>query len=81
MQEEFEVVKLRLEQETHQNDLGALHARSLLEECELLTIQLVGQKRLYARNMDLQQIGVMTVQKKFDTETARKHLEQCKAKF
>ena len=67
MLKEFEVVKLRLEEETHQNDLEALHARSLLEECELVNIQLVGQKRLYARKMDLQQIGVMTVQKKFDT--------------
>ena len=53
MQEEFEVVKLRLEEETHQNDFEALHARSLLKESELLKLQLVDQKRLYARKMGL----------------------------
>ena len=45
MQEEFEVVKFRLEEETHQNDLEALHARSLLEERELVKLQLIDRKR------------------------------------
>ena len=31
LQEEFEVVKFRLEEETHQHDFEGLHARSLLE--------------------------------------------------
>ena len=80
--EEFEVVKFRLEEETHQNDLEALHARSLLEESELLKLQLVDQKRLYARKMELQQIGVMKAQETFDKETERKHFEkQCNARF
>ena len=82
MQEESEVVKLRLEEQTQQNDLEALHARSLLEGSEFLKLQLVDQKRLYARKMKLQQIGVMKVQETFDKETEREHLEkQCKAKF
>ena len=81
MQVEFEVVKLRLEEEMHQNDIEALHARSLLEESELLKLQLVDQKRLYARKMELQQIGVMKVKETSDKETERKHLEkQSKAK-
>ena len=82
LQQEFEVVKFRLEEETHQNDIEALHVRSLLEESDLLKLQLVDQKRLYARKIELQQIGFMKVQEKLDKETDRKHLEkQCKAKF
>ena len=82
LQEEFEVIKLRWEEETHQNDLEALYERSLLEENELLKLQLVDQKRLYARKMELQQIGVMKAQEKYDKDTERKHLEnQCKSKF
>ena len=82
LQEDFEVVKFRLEDDTHQHDLEALHARLLLAENELLKLQLVDQKRLCARKMELQQIGVMQVQEKFDKETEWKHLEkQCKAKF
>ena len=75
LQEEPEVVKLRLEEEKHQHDLETSHARSLLEESELLKLQLVDQKRLCARNIELQQIGVMQAQEKFDKETERKHLE------
>ena len=52
----------------------ALHAQSLLEENELLKFQLVDQKRLYARKMKLQQIGVMKAQEKFDKETERKKI-------
>ena len=62
LQEEFEVVKFRLEDDIQENDLDALHARSLLKGSELLKLQLVDQKRLYARKMELQQIGVMTAQ-------------------
>ena len=80
MQDESEVVKLRLAEETHQTDLEALHARSLLEGSELMKRQLVDQKRLYARKMELQQIGVMKAQEKFDKETERKHLEENNAK-
>ena len=69
MQEEFEVDKFRLEEETHQNDFDVLHARSLLDESALLKLQLVDQKRLYARKMELQQIGVMKAQEQFDNET------------
>ena len=82
LQSEFEVVKLRLEEETHQNDIEVLHARSLVEGSELLKFHVVDQKRLYARNMGLQQFGVMKAQDKFDDETERKHVEkQYKAKF
>ena len=41
----------------------------------MLKFQLVDQKRLYARKMELQQIGVMKAQEKFDKETERKQLE------
>ena len=75
LREEFEVVKVRLVEETHQHDLEALHARSLLEESELLKLQLVDQKRLYARKMELQQIGIMKAQEKIDNDTARNHLK------
>ena len=82
LQAKFEVVKFRLEEETHQHDFEALHARSLLEESELLKLQLVDQKRLYARKMELQQIGVLTVQETLNKETDRKHIQKhCKAKF
>ena len=82
LREEFEVVKVRLVEETHQHDLEALHARSLLEESELLKLQLVDQKRLYARKMELQQIGIMKVQEKLYKATERQHLEkQCKGKL
>ena len=82
LQEEFEVVNFRWEEALYQNDFEALHARSVLEESKLLKLQLVDPKRLYARNMRLQQIGVMKAQEKLDKETERKHLEkQCKAKF
>ena len=71
-----------MEEETHQNGIEALHARSLLEESELLKLQLLDQERLCVRKMELQQIGVMQVQEKFDKETEWKHLEkQCKAKY
>ena len=80
LQEECEVVKFRSEEETHQHDLEALHARSLLEKSELLKLRLVDQKRLCAGKMELQQIGVMKVQEQFDKETERKHVErQCKS--
>ena len=82
LQKEFEAVKFRLEEQNHRNDFEALHARSLLEESELLKLQLVDQKRLYARKTELQQIEVMKVQETFDKETERKHVEkQCKAKL
>ena len=81
MQDEFEVVKFRLEEDTRQNDLEALHARSLLEDNELLKLQLVDQKRLYARHVGLQQIGHMKAQETYDKEMERKHFEkQCQAK-
>ena len=76
MQAEFEVVKFRLEEDTHQHDIEVLHARSLFEERELLKLQLVDRKRLYARKMELQQIGVMKIQEEFDKESDRKHLEK-----
>ena len=76
MQEDFEVVKLRFEEETLQNDFEALHVRSLLAESELLKLQLVDPKRLYDRKIELQQIGVMKSHKKFDKEMERRHLEQ-----
>ena len=82
MQAEFELVKLRLEDETHHHDLEVVHAQSLLENNELLKLQLVDQKRLYERKIELQQIGVMKAQEQFDKETERKHSEkQCKAQF
>ena len=62
-----------MEEETHQNDFEAVHARSLLEDRELLKLQLVDQKRLHARKMKLQQIGVVKAQEQFDKDTERKH--------
>ena len=82
LQAVFDVVKLRLEDETHQLDSEALHARSLLEESQLLKLLLVDPKRLVARKMELHQIGIMKAYKKFDKEAEGKHFEkQCKAKF
>ena len=48
----------------------------------MLKLQLVDQKRLYARQVGLQQIGDMKAQETYDKEMERKHFEkQCQAKF